>query len=129
MSNPVLEKARELGDELVKSKELTEMRDAQEKVMQNQEAKAILDQFHEKQKVLYDMQNQGQEITEGHKKEVEEIEQKMMDNNLLAEFIKTQQSFEKVLQSINDMISQAISGEKESSCESCCPSCDSGCDA
>lgn len=124
----ILKKAKELGDEIASSKELEEMKSAQLAVMQDPEAQAIVKEFQEKQKTFYLIQQQGHELTESQKKEVEELEQKMTNNPLIARYIKTQQRFEKLLEEINNIIAQSIS-DKHSCSDSCCSSCNGGCDA
>ncbi|MTI82411.1 MAG: YlbF family regulator [Firmicutes bacterium] len=123
----VLEKAKELGDQLAVSEELNEMKNSQLAVMQNPEAKAIVDEFQEKQQEYFRIQQQGQELNDSQKNNIKELEQKMSDNPLIAEYINKQQKFEKLLEEINNIISQSISGEQQSCDDSCCSSCNSGC--
>ncbi len=123
----VLEKAKELGDQLAVSEELNEMKTSQLAVMQNPEAKAIVDEFQEKQQEYFRIQQQGQELNDSQKNNIKELEQKMSDNPLIAEYINKQQKFEKLLEEINNIISQSISGEQQSCDDSCCSSCNSGC--
>jgi len=125
----VLEKAKELGDQLAVCEELNEMKNAQLAVMQDPEAKAIVDEFQEKQQEFFRIQQQGQELTESQKDKIKELEQKMSDNPLIAEFIRKQQKFEKLLEEINNIIAQSISGQHTSCSDSCCSSCGGGCDA
>ncbi len=125
----VLEKAKELGDQLAGCQELNDMKNAQMAVMQNPEAKAIIDEFQEKQQKYFRIQQEGQELSEEQKDDIKELEQKMSDNPLIMKYINTQQKFEKLLEEINNIISQSISGEQPSCDDSCCSSCGGGCDA
>lgn len=124
----VLEKARELGDLLAVSKELSDMKNAQLAVMQDPEAKAIVDEFQEKQQEFFRIQQMGQELSDSQKDKIRELEQKMTDNRIIAEYIGTQQKFEKLLEEINNIIAQSISGQHSSCGEFCCSSCGGGCD-
>lgn len=122
----ILEKAYELGQEIAASKELAEMKNAELMMMQNEEAKRIIEEFKEKQKIYMSLQRQGVELTPGQKEDVERIEKAMLDNPLIYNFFKAQQNFEKVLEEINNIISQAITGQHASCSDECCSSC-SGC--
>jgi cell fate (sporulation/competence/biofilm development) regulator YlbF (YheA/YmcA/DUF963 family) len=124
----VIAKARELGKEIARSQELAAMLKAQQAMLQDPGARQIIDEFHEKQRFLQMLQSQGLELTESQKADVEDLEKRMLDNPLITEFFRAQQSFEQLLEEINQIISEAISGS-QSSCSdescSCCCGCDS----
>jgi len=60
----VIDKAKELGEELVNSNELSEMRDAELMMMQNPEAQEIIKAFNEKREMFRVLEEKGQELTE-----------------------------------------------------------------
>ncbi|MBF7083360.1 YlbF family regulator [Desulfallas sp. Bu1-1] len=122
----ILEKAYELGQEIAASRELADMKNAELLMLQNEEAKKIIEEFKEKQKIYMSIQRQGKELTSSQKEDVERIEKAMLDNPLIYNFFKAQQNFEKVLEEINNIISQAIAGQHASCSDECCSSC-SGC--
>lgn len=123
----VIDKAKELGEELVNSNELREMRDAELIMMQNPEAQEIIKTFNEKREMFRVLEEKGQELTESQKSQADELESKMLDNPYIFNFFKAQQSFEKILEQINAIIGDAISGGSGCSCDSDdCGSC--GCD-
>ena len=123
----ILEKAHALGEEISMSKELSDMKEAEQELMQNFEAQSIIQEFNQKQKQFLSMQKQGQELTDSQKEEVKVLEQRMMDNPLIHKFFAAQQNFEKVLEEINNIISKAISGDNAPCSSDCCTSC-SSCD-
>jgi cell fate (sporulation/competence/biofilm development) regulator YlbF (YheA/YmcA/DUF963 family) len=123
----ILEKAYELGQEIAESQELAAMKDAELNMMQDAEAQKIIQEFNEKQKTFMMLQQQGQQLTESQKQEVEDLEKRMLDNPLIYDFFKAQQNFEKVLEEINKIISQAISGQHASCSDDCCTTCGGGC--
>ncbi|MCG8400897.1 MAG: YlbF family regulator, partial [Firmicutes bacterium] len=116
----ILEKAHALGEEISMSKELNDMKEAEQELMQNLEAQSIIQEFNQKQKKFLSMQKQGQELTESQKEEVKDLEQRMMENPLIHKFFTAQQNFEKVLEEINNIISKAISGNNASCSDDCC---------
>lgn len=122
----VIDKARELGDEIANSAELIAMRNAEAAMLQDSEAQKIIQEFQDKQKALYMIQSQGHQLTDSQKKEVELLENKMLANPLIRDYFQAQQNFEKVLEEINQIIGTAIAGQGNSCSDECCSSC-SGC--
>lgn len=119
---PIMEKARELGNSLSESKELNTMREAEKMMMEDQEARDSIAQFDEKQRAYQAIQAQGKELTEKQIKELEDLEFKMLNNPYVYNFFKAQQEFQAILESINNIIGEAI-GIKPQGCgcedESC----------
>lgn len=120
----ILEKAYALGQEIATSKELNDMKEAEQELMRDEIAQKIIKDFNEKQKNYMTMQQQGLELTESQKADVKDMEQRMLENPLIYRFFEAQQGFEKVLEEINNIISQAISGGQSCS-DDCCSSCSS----
>lgn len=129
MSESVYNKAKELAAEISKSKELSDVREAEAKMLQNLEARSIIDAFQEKQRAFQMIQSQGHVLTEGQKKEVEELEKQMVENSLIFDFFNAQQNFEQVLAKINQIIGESIGpGAECNSCESVCGEGSCGCE-
>ncbi|WP_347490961.1 YlbF family regulator [Desulfoscipio sp. XC116] len=122
----ILEKAYELGQEIAASDELNDMKNSEMSMMQDPEAQGIIQEFNTKQKQYLEMQKQGQQLTDDQKKEVSDLEKRMLDNPLIYNYFQAQQKFEKVLEQINGIISNAITGQQSSCSDECCSSC-SGC--
>ncbi|NLJ76170.1 MAG: YlbF family regulator [Peptococcaceae bacterium] len=128
----IIEKARELAGSLSGSKELATMREAEKMMLENQEARNSIAQFDEKQKAYQAAQAQGQDLTEEQMKELEELELKMLNNPYVYNFFKAQQEFQAILESINNIIGEAIGvkpqgcGCEEDSC-GCGPTGDEPC--
>ncbi|MCL6636296.1 MAG: YlbF family regulator [Peptococcaceae bacterium] len=123
----VIAKARELGEEIARSHELAAMIQAQQAMLQDPVARQIIDEFHQKQRLLQMIQTRGLELTESQKADVEDLEKRMLDNPLITEFFRTQQNFEQLLEEINQIISDAISGGQHSCSDGGC-SCCCGCE-
>ena len=118
----IIEKARELGSALSESKELSTMREAEKMMMENEEARDSIAKFDEKQRAYQLIQSQGNQLTEGQVNELEELEFNMLNNPYVYNFFKAQQEFQSILESINNIIGEAI-GIKPQGCgcedESC----------
>lgn len=114
----VIDKAKQLGEEIANSKELKEMREAELMMTKDPEALNIIQNFNEKQRVFRTIQEQGLELTDSQKKEVEDLESRMIDNPFIYNFFRAQQTFEKVLEQINNIIGEAIGMGSGCSCDS-----------
>ena len=125
----ILNKARELGKEIADSMELSAMRNAQDNMMNDPLAQSIIKEFEEKQQVYHTLRAQGQQLTESQKQEIDTFEEKMLGNDLIVQYFKTQQEFERIIEAVNNIISESITGQSQG-CEcgtsSCCSSCGSG---
>ena len=125
----ILNKARELGKEIAESVELSAMRNAQDSMMNDPVAQSIIQEFEEKQQVYHTIRAQGQQLTEAQKQELDAFEEKMLSNPLIVEYFKTQQQFERIIEAVNNIISESITGQSagcECGTSSCCSSCGSG---
>jgi len=127
MSVSVYSKAKELAVELSKSKELNNVREAEARMLQDLEARSIIDSFQKKQQVMRMLQSQGQILSESQMKEVEELEKQMVENPLIFNFFQAQQDFERVLERINRIIGESIGLGPECDCESECGEGSCGC--
>lgn len=124
----ILDKARELGEEIASSKELEEMRDAEAAMINNPDANSLVREFNEKQRKYMDLKSKGANLTDEQISEVEDLENMVLDNPLIVDFFRKQQNFERIIEEINDIIARAISGEASGCSDDCCSSC-SGCQA
>lgn len=121
----IIEKARELGEEIASSVELGEMKNAEIAMMSDTEANRLVNEFNEKQRKYLELKSKGIDLTREQEEEVNDLERRVLDNPLIVDFFRKQQNFEKIIEEINDIISRAIAGESACS-DDCCSSC-SGC--
>ncbi|MHB8171126.1 MAG: YlbF family regulator [Thermincolia bacterium] len=124
MTQDIMEKAKVLADALADSNELSVLRDAEVKMFNDPGAQMILEEFQGVQEKLHGAYNQGDEPEDTLKNDAAAIEKKMKGNAAIATYIDAQQNFERLLQSVNTVISNAISGEEGSGCG---PGCGGGC--
>ncbi|MDD4237116.1 MAG: YlbF family regulator [Desulfotomaculaceae bacterium] len=130
MSESILNKARELGLELSKSKEFSNVREAETMMMQNPEAQIIISEFQAKQHALQDMQAQGLPLSESLQREFGEFQRRMFDNTHITNFFKAQESFENILDQVNKIISESIGMSQGCGCEGECQTDhDCGCES
>lgn len=126
----ILDKARELGEEIASSIELEEMKNAEIAMMSDTEANNLISEFNQKQKKFMNLRASGKELTNEQVKEVEDLEKRVLDNPLIVDFFRKQQNFERIIEEINEIISSAIAGQGpdcDGDCsDDCCSTC-SGC--
>jgi cell fate (sporulation/competence/biofilm development) regulator YlbF (YheA/YmcA/DUF963 family) len=122
----ILEKARELGEEIASSTELREMKDSEIAMMNDTAAKNLVEEFNEKQRKFMDLRSKGIKLTRDQISEVQDLENRVMENPLIVNFFQKQQVFERVIEQINEIISKSIAGDQACSDE-CCSTC-SGCE-
>lgn len=120
----ILEKAQELATALQESFELQNVRAKEKLVQDDPAAKKLMDGLRATQMEYYNLQMDGGEPSEELVAKLKSLQEEMEENDLLMDYMEAQESLGKVLQQINVMISQALSGEGCSGTE--CSSC-SGC--
>ncbi|MCL5058758.1 MAG: YlbF family regulator [Actinobacteria bacterium] len=125
----ILEKARELGEEIASSPELQQMKEAEIAMMNDTQATDLVEEFNRKQRKYLDLKAQGADLDNEQVKETEDLEKKVMGNRLIVDFFRKQQNFERIIEQINEIISDAIAGGhgcSDGCSDDCCSSC-SGC--
>ncbi|MGI6066573.1 MAG: YlbF family regulator [Bacillota bacterium] len=110
----VLEKAKELSDALSGSPELNDMREKEKLVKADSEASQLMDKISARQVELYQLQMEGKEPSPELMEILRGLQEEMERNDKVMNYLEAQEKMGKILQEINKMISQALSGE---SCE------------
>lgn len=115
----IFTKAKELADAIANSTELASLKEAEMKMMMDNEARAIVEEY---QGIQTDAMNKGlsfEDLSEEEKKHVEELEAKMNENANISAFLGANQAFEQILRSVNMIIGAAINGGNQGGCSSC----------
>ncbi|NTW05342.1 MAG: YlbF family regulator [Peptococcaceae bacterium] len=122
----ILKKAKELGEAIASSVELEKMKNAELAMMNDSEASNLVAEFNNRQRFFIELSDKGEELTAEQLTEVEEMEKRVMDNELIVTFFRKQQNFERILEEINDIIARSIAGDNLECDDEDCSSCD-GC--
>lgn len=122
----ILQKARELGEEIATSKELEDMKEAELAMMSDPVANRLVAEFNEKQRTFMKLKDNGEQLTDDQMEQVEDLEKRVMDNDLIVNFFRKQQNFERIIEEINDIIARSIAGDSQACSDDSCSSC-SGC--
>ncbi|MGI6684774.1 MAG: YlbF family regulator [Bacillota bacterium] len=121
----ILVKAQELADALERSPELYELRNTEKIMKSDSAAMSLMNDFQEKQMEVYNMQVSGVEPSDKLTKDLENLRQKLQENDVIMDYLRAQEKVGKILGQINNVISQVLQGDNACS-ESGCAGC-SGC--
>lgn len=109
----VINYAEELADAIVESSEFQELKEKEEIMVGDDEAKSMLDDLNAKYQQVQMMQQNGQEISDEKKQELSMMEQKMKQNEKIAEFYEAQNHFNQLMNSVNQVITDKLQNFEE----------------
>lgn len=128
MTADIMEKAEALAAAIAQSSELDNLRTSEKAMVADDEAQQLIAKFQEEQQRLYDLQAQGQELSEKDKIAIDDMEQKVESNPLIFAYLQAQSNFTQMLDHVNEILASAIASGDESGCSSCGSECgDAGC--
>lgn len=122
----ILEKARELADEISTSPELRKVKEAELRLMLDMEARELIEEF---QTIQMEAINSGvnyEDLPEDVKKKLEDLESTMSENDIIKDYMTLNQELNQILEAVNMMISSALSDNQEGGCGGSCSSGDCG---
>jgi cell fate (sporulation/competence/biofilm development) regulator YlbF (YheA/YmcA/DUF963 family) len=122
----IFEKARELGEAIIESKEYKELKAAELAQENDEEAMALLKEYSEVRSRLAEEIQKG-DVSEERiaeiREELEEAYQKMTTNDLITAYINAQRTFQAVIDQMNNILSFHITGQLPGGCSGNCSSC------
>lgn len=125
----VLDKAQELADAISDSDELEDLRQAAERLDDDEIASAAIKQFQDKQEVIRRAASSGLELPEDQISELKELQGRISDIPTVQDFAAAQNGFNVMMSKVNDIIATAVTGitpgEEEGGSE-CGPGCGCG---
>ena len=108
-----MEYAEDLAEAIVESQEFQELKDKEEVMVEDEDAKTMLDELNAKYQQAQMMQKNGQQMSDEQKQELQVMEQKMKKNDKISEFYEAQNHFNQLMNSVNQVITQKLQGEEE----------------
>ncbi|MBQ2889772.1 MAG: YlbF family regulator [Clostridia bacterium] len=126
----IFEKARELGEAIIESKEYKELKEAELRQEQDEEALTLLKEYSDVRSRL------AQEIQKGDvddsriaeiREELEEAYEKMTTNDSITAYINAQRTFQAIIEQMNNILSFHITGKMPGGCSGNCSSCGGDC--
>ena len=126
----IFEKARELGQAIIESKEYKELK-ACELAQENDEvALTLLKEYSEVRSNLASEIQKG-DVSEERiaeiREELEEAYSKMTTNDTITAYINAQRTFQSIIDQMNSIISFHITGKMPGGCSGNCSSCGGDC--
>ncbi|WHH59557.1 YlbF family regulator [Petroclostridium sp. X23] len=126
----IIEKAKKLGQMIAGSKEYIRLKDAETNQKNDEQAQQMLAQYTElKKKAAIRMKQEqlGSEDISAVKKEIQDEFDKLMQNEVIKEYVEAKKAFDNLAQLVNEGISYYITSQEKKGCApSKCGGC-SGC--
>lgn len=108
----IIEKAKELGQELIDSAEYKELKKKESALYDDEDATSLLEDYENTNKQLQMARSNGQEINEKQQKKLQSLQMKMEQNDAIKSYIESQQEFNKIMNSVNKIINGFITGQE-----------------
>ena len=109
----IKEKAHELAQEIINSSEYEEMKQAEQAVMNDDEASDLMEELESVQQRIQMAQMNGQEIDQQQQKKIQNLKARMQQNAKISDFLSAQQEFNEVMEDVNELISNALQGKEQ----------------
>ena len=126
----IFEKARELGEAIIESKEYKELKEAELRQEQDEEALTLLKEYSEVRSRLASEIQKG-DVDDSRiaeiREELEEDKKKMTTNDSITAYINAQRTFQAIIEQMNNILSFHITGKMPGGCSGNCSSCGGDC--
>ncbi len=126
----IFEKARELGEAIIESNEYKELKAAELRQENDEEALTLLKEYSEVRSRLASEIQKG-DVSEDRiaeiREELEEAYSKMTTNDAITAYINAQRTFQAIIDQMNSIISFHITGKMPGGCSGNCSSCGGSC--
>lgn len=106
----VIEKAKELGNEIKETEEYKELERANQNIKDDELASKIIDDINDIQQKISFAQSSGVQPDQDQITQFNELKSQMDSNLTILGFIKAQEKFSQIMQEINQAISEGIGG-------------------
>ncbi len=126
----IFEKARELGEAIIESKEYQELKKAEAEQENDAEAMKLLQDYSILRSKLAEEIQKGdvsEERMNSIRAELEEAYEKVTENDHITAYINAQRMFQAIIDQMNSIISFHITGKMPGGCSGSCESCGGGC--
>ncbi len=131
--NEVFEKARELGEALLRSDEYARMQQIEDMAMKDENAAKLMGMYLETRNKLTEVMRQEEpDMTEAGKLsvEMESYQEKMNEIDAVKELTRAREQFSDLVNQVNQVLRFILTGEMgsgEGDCSGNCASCGGGC--
>ena len=108
----VVDKAEELANAISESEELVQLRQAAERVDNDEKASAALQKFSEKQEMVQRAASSGLQLPPEQMEELQEMQSQIREIPSIQDFATAQMGFNQLMDRVNDIISAAVMGRE-----------------
>lgn len=124
----IIEKAKELGNMIKDSSEMADLKNSEAKMMQDEKARAILNDLYLLQDEMSKAMSEGKdrEVLEGIKQRFITKQGEMQNYEITKSYLEDKSKFDSFMKQINDVIVYSMTGEEQCSGQDC-GSCGCGC--
>lgn len=119
----VYEKARELGEMILETKEGKRMYDAEFVYSQDKQAQSVFKEYMSKRNVLIERAEEiGEENLKQEIKKLNDMEKEIRKNEVLAELLESREDFSRLVNSVLGILKETVLKD-EGGCNGKCSSC------
>lgn len=126
----IFEKARELGEAIIDSKEYKELKEAELNQENDPEALSLLKEYSAVRSRLAEEIQKG-DVDDNRiaqiREELETAYEKMTTNDSITAYINAQRTFQAIIDQMNNILSFHITGKMPGGCSGNCSSCGGDC--
>ena len=122
----IFEKARELGEAIIESKEFKELKEAEQNQENDPAALELLKNYSDvRTKLAAEIQkgDVGEERMAAIREELEQAYEEMTTNDNITAYINAQRTFQAIIDQMNNIISFHITGKMPGGCSGSCSTC------
>lgn len=122
----IFEKARELGEAIIESKEFKELKEAEQNQENDPVALELLKNYSDvRSKLAAEIQkgDVGEERMAAIREELEQAYEEMTTNDNITAYINAQRTFQAIIDQMNNIISFHITGKMPGGCSGSCSTC------
>ncbi|MEE0867293.1 MAG: YlbF family regulator [Clostridia bacterium] len=122
----IFEKARELGEAIIESKEFKELKEAEQNQENDPVALELLKKYSDvRTKLASEIQkgDVGEERMNAIREELEQAYEEMTTNDNITAYINAQRTFQAIIDQMNNIISFHITGKMPGGCSGSCSTC------
>lgn len=122
----IFEKARELGEAIIESKEFKELKEAEQNQENDPVALELLKNYSDvRTKLAAEIQkgDVGEERMAAIREELEQAYEEMTTNDNITAYINAQRTFQAIIDQMNNIISFHITGKMPGGCSGSCSTC------
>lgn len=115
----IIEKAKVLGEALRDSAEFKALNEAESRMHKDEVAEKLFQDLQAKQRLIRINQMQGKQVSDAEIREIQNLQVRMQEIKVVQDYHKASENFNRLLQQVNAIIQQTLTGEEPHVCTHC----------